>query len=210
MALEKELKFVKADLDAARGRLREIGAVRRSHVFEHNVVFDTPDRQLKQQQTLLRLRQADKVTLTLKRPPEEELPEQEVPVMVKVFEEMETEVKNFTTMRRMLLSLGYYEAFAYEKVRETWTLEGASICLDTLVFGDFIEIEAEPARIHEVAIQLGLSPEQASTATYHQLNQEYLLDQGLPSNESFTFLKEERLRLQAEIAMADHADHGGP
>ncbi|THB69316.1 MAG: CYTH domain-containing protein [Desulfovibrio sp.] len=187
MALEHELKFLDVDLDAARETLRSLGAVLHGRVFERNLVFDTPDRTLREQDVLLRLRHDGRSTVTLKRHPQH----RNVSSEVKTWEEFESRVDNFNAMRELFLGLGYIEALQYEKIRETWELDNLEICLDTLPFGDFVEIEGDEAAITQCAARLGLSLEKASKATYHALNARHRRENKLPSDESFVFPPED-------------------
>lgn len=182
MPAETELKFPAADLVRVRQRLQNHGAEFLCRHFERNLVFDTPERELRQKGVLLRLREADGALLTLKRPPDSE-----GPAGFKVLEELETGVQDFQAMRQVLEALGYEAAFAYEKLREEWRLEQCLVCLDRLPFGDCVELEAEPQAMEACAPLLGLELEQGSTATYHELHCEYREAAGLAPDENFVF-----------------------
>lgn len=181
MPHETELKFPGADLADVHRRLQRYGARFLSRHFERNLVFDTPGRELRSAQTLLRLRQTDKALLTFKRPPGFQSEG------FKVFEEIETRVEDFGAMQGILEGLGYVAIFAYEKLREEWRLEGCVVCLDRLPFCDCVELECESWEIESCAPLLGLDLEQGSTATYHELNREYRAAGGLPEDENFVF-----------------------
>lgn len=187
MAFEIELKFTGADFASLRQVLQQHGAVCKGHHVERNLVFDTPDRSFKRQEMLLRLRtrirkDSSVAVLTLKKPPQHE-----TPTDVKVYDERETVVHDFEGMRDILEGLGYEAAFRYEKVREEWTLGGVEICLDTMPFGDVVEIEGEREAILACAAQLGLSMACSSTATYHELNRDWRKQQGLAPDDNFCF-----------------------
>lgn len=181
MPHETELKFPGADLVGVRRRLQSHGATFLGRHFERNLVFDTPDRDLRKAQTLLRLRQTDQALLTLKRPPTQ------TSEGFKVFDEIETRVEDFAAMRGILEGLGHVVAFAYEKLREEWRLEGCVVCLDRLPFCDCVELEGEAWEIESCAPLLGLELEQGSAATYHELNREYRVAAGLSEDENFVF-----------------------
>jgi len=182
MPAETEIKFPGADLAGVRQRLQSHGANYLFRHFERNLVFDTPERKLLQAGVLLRLREADGALLTLKRPPK--LP---TAPGFKVFDELETGVEDFHSMRQVLEALGYEVAFAYEKLREQWRLEECLVCLDRLPFGDCVELEAEPEAMELCAPLLGLDLGRGSTATYHELNRDYRKAAGLPPDENFVF-----------------------
>jgi len=190
MALEIELKFLWADLAAIRKRLVAAGGRCHGWTFERNIVFDTPDRSLRARSMLLRLRRADRTSLTLKRKFAGAASE-----VVKTLEEIETEVGDADAMRGVLAALGYIQAFCYEKVRATWRLDQATVCLDRLPFGDFVEIESCATgesgdavnELAAVAAQLGLDMAAATSKTYHELHRDYRARHGLPQEENFVF-----------------------
>jgi adenylate cyclase class 2 len=183
MPLEIEVKFLVADHAALRQRLADMGAHCVGRWFEANIVFDDAQRSLKAASTLLRLREkSGRVVLTLKRAADTTVSD-----TVKVCEETETDVADAASMRAILAGLGFTPALRYEKVREKWTLLGCEVCLDTLPFGDFVEIEGSEEDISACAKALNLHRDQASTATYHDLNRQHREASGAPPDESFVF-----------------------
>ncbi|WP_027190207.1 class IV adenylate cyclase [Fundidesulfovibrio putealis] len=192
MAREVEAKFSVDSLAPIRAMLNSIGAVVKNCRFERNAVFDTPTRELRAKGELLRLRQTDKVVLTWKQPSSHP-----APTGVKVMDEVETQVADFEAMREILHGLGYVEALWYEKLREQWRLVDALVCLDVLPFGEFIEIEGEPATIAKAADCLGLDMGKAKALTYHDLYQEHLKRLGLPPQDSFIFSEKDKARLSS-------------
>jgi len=196
MSMELEAKFAVESLDELRGRLKTLGALSKDCRFERNAVFDTPGRDLKAKGELLRLRQTDRAVLTWKRPSNHP-----APAGVKAMEEVETAVGDFEAMRQVLRGLGYEEALWYEKLREQWRLGEALVCLDLLPFGEFVEIEAEPAAIAKAADCLGLDMGQARAVTYHDLYREYLSRLGLPPQDSFIFSERDKARLRGVCAI---------
>ena len=148
--LEIEVKFYLSDMDRIRDRIIEIGAVYRERVFETNIRFDDSDNSLIQKKSLLRLRQDKTTTLTFKsEPPFKD-------DQFKILRELEVEVSDFTTMINILESLGFREEQVYEKWRETFILNSANLCLDTMPYGNFLEIEGQKADIKELASRIGL------------------------------------------------------
>lgn len=195
MALEMELKYLNADFTEMRGQLERLGAKSTTAYFEENLVFDDTDRSLREKEVLLRLRfRKNKAVLTVKMPPASSDCSK-----LKIFEELETVVADFTTMRAMLEAVGFHVAFAYEKVREKWLTDGCVVCLDTLPFGDFVEIEGNEASVLGCAEQLGFEACQASRQTYHALNCAYREKAGLPPDENFVFGKTDRERILNQI-----------
>lgn len=195
MTLECELKFLEADLEALSRRLADSGGDCAGRYLESNLVFDYPDRSLRSAGILLRLRDKQgKGVLTVKRPPA-----QEGPSALKVFEEIESEVEDFDTVRKALEVVGFRVAFAYEKVREKWAFGGCAVCLDRLPFGDFVEIEGEEPSVMRCAKDLGLAGKPISKETYHALNIEYRRETGLEPDENFVFSPEQREAIAGEI-----------
>jgi adenylate cyclase class 2 len=148
--LEIEVKFYLSDMDFIRDRILEIGAVSRGRVFETNLRFDDADNHLIQKKSLLRLRQDTKTTLTFKSEPAFKDDQ------FKILKELEVEVSDFPTMKHILESLGFREEQVYEKWRETFLLNHTNLCLDTMPYGDFLEIEGQKEDIKKLASQIGL------------------------------------------------------
>ena len=139
--LETEVKFYLSDMNFMRNRIIGIGAENRGRVFETNIRFEDGNKNLIRNKSLLRLRKDTKTTLTYKSEP------QDKDNQYKVFRELEVEVSHFSTMRRILESLGFHEEQIYEKHRETFVIEDTTLCVDTMPFGDFLEIEGSKEHI---------------------------------------------------------------
>nr|WP_321257021.1 class IV adenylate cyclase [uncultured Pseudodesulfovibrio sp.] len=195
MALECELKYLSVDLNAIRCRLEEVGGTYSGRYFESNLVFDYPDRSLKAQSILLRLREKQGQTiLTVKRPPEEDIPS-----VLKVSDEIETSVGDLNVMRAALETLGFKVFFSYEKVREKWCYMDCTLCLDQMPFGYFVEIEGTDISVPACAQAIGLDSHETTTETYHALNMSDRRNRGLSPDENFVFEEPFRTRLLAEL-----------
>jgi adenylate cyclase class 2 len=195
MPLECELKYFDIDLDNLSCRLAEVGGENLGKYFESNLVFDYHDRSLKKAGILLRLRQKQgQAVLTVKHPPKVE-----VVSALKVFEEIETTVGDFSIMRKALEALGFSVAFAYEKVREKWKYKECTICLDHLPFGDYVEIEGTDETVPVCSHALGLDGAETSKLTYHAINIEYRRVANLDPDESFVFDDDARMAIFKEI-----------
>ena len=199
MALETEIKFCVQDFEALRKSLTAHGAELVSRRFESNAVYDDPGRSLKARGILLRLRSDGRDLLTLKRPPDAPAGS----TSFKHQEEFETGVTDPAAVRAMLDALGYAPAFAYEKLRETWSMGAVLVCLDTLPFGKFVEMEGEESALRAVAETLGLDIAQGSAETYYALNLRLGTEKGSRTDESFTFLAAERERILNELRRED-------
>ena len=148
--LEIEVKFYLSDMDVIRDRILELGAVYMGRIFETNLRFDDADNRLIEKKSLLRLRQDKKTILTYKSEPPFKNDQ------FKILKELEVEVSDFATMKHILESLGFREEQVYEKWRETFRLNSANLCLDTMPYGDFLEIEGQMEDIKKLASQIGL------------------------------------------------------
>jgi len=147
-------------MDSIRDRILDFGAVSRERVFETNLRFDDADNHLIQKKSLLRLRQDTKTILTFKsEPPFKD-------DQFKILRELEVEVSDFATMKHILESLGFREEQVYEKWRETFILNRTNLCLDTMPYGDFLEIEGQKDDIKKLASQIGLKWEKRILLNY--------------------------------------------
>ena len=99
----------------------------------------------------MRLRKDQRTTLTVKA----EAPDPDH--QFKIHREWEVQVSDFATMDTILTTLGFHAEQVYEKRRETFQLEGTTLCLDEMPFGHFIEIEGAKTAIMIVAEMLNLN-----------------------------------------------------
>lgn len=148
--METEVKFFIKTPEAIHQRLRAIGARPKPKVFEINTCYDTPQQHIATRDGVLRLRQDDVCRLTLKRRPAMNDPD------VKVFRELEVQISDCGTMEKILGGLGYQPVRRYEKWRQTYKLKETLLCMDTLPFGHFLEIEGDKESIRQIAGQLNL------------------------------------------------------
>jgi adenylate cyclase, class 2 len=148
--LETEVKFHIRDMEYLRGRIIALGAVHKGRIFEKNLRFDTPDQKLMKQNALLRLRQADKALLTFKSKPLVE------DTQFKTLTEYEVEVSNFESMKVILEALDYHPVQIYEKWRETFIVDHTQILMDSMPYGNFLELEGTGAGILDLVEKLGL------------------------------------------------------
>ena len=145
--------------------------------FEDNLVFDRPDRSLKENGMVLRLRARDeKRILTLKSP---------VPGIHvhKVREEHETEVGDIEIMREVFERLGFEIAWRYQKHRTQYKLDDLAICLDETPIGCYVELEGPPEQIDRVAASMGFGVKDYMRHSYREL---YVLEvrrRGIPEGD---------------------------
>ena len=159
--MEIEAKFYLRHLEDIRKRVIAHGALLKTdRLFERNLRFDTPDRELAGKKHVLRLRQDNRATLTFKRPRGQ----------VETREEFEIEIDDFESGRKILEALGYTVTTLYEKYRETYQIDFIQVMLDELPFGCFVEIEGPSIEaIRQMSDQLGLPWERRVQASYLEL-----------------------------------------
>jgi adenylate cyclase class 2 len=162
-SLEIEIKFHVADIDAIRARILCLGGEPKGNGFETNIRFDDAEQRLARGKQLLRLRQDTRCRLTVKSPPDDGDTE------FKIFRELEVQVSDCQTMAAILEQLGFYPRQVYEKERETYHFNHTELCLDTLPFGQFLEIEGEKKDIRQTAEALGLHWDKRITDNYLSL-----------------------------------------
>jgi len=138
------------DMEQIRTRIANLGAVFKGRALETNIRFEDAQKTLIQKKSLLRLRKGTKITLTFKSEPSFK------DNQFKILEEFEVEVSDFDIMEHILKSLGFKEEQVYEKWRETYVLGDTHICLDTMPYGNFLEIEGKKESIRQLASQIGL------------------------------------------------------
>lgn len=161
--LEIEVKFYITNVDLMCNNILGIGAYGMGRVHETNLCFDNNKNDLMQKNSLLRLRKDRSTTLTFK----------SLPVLqdknFKVLNELEVEVSNFSTAKLILESLGFFKKQIYEKMRETFVIDNAKLCMDTLPFGTFLEIEDEKKNIKDISSRIGLDWGKRITTNYLEI-----------------------------------------
>jgi adenylate cyclase class 2 len=170
-AVETEIKFRVKNLGELAGRLEQSGFhLDTPRTFESNVLYDTPDRQMRARTEILRIRNyGDKCTLTHKRLPEEGPGEDRHKHRI----ETETEVSDGDALASVFLSLGLVAAFRYEKWRSEWS-DGTGHCVvDETPIGNFAELEGEPEWIDRVAGRLGIPHAEYLTLSYGRLFEQW-------------------------------------
>jgi adenylate cyclase class 2 len=149
--LEIEVKFYLANIAGMRNKILKLGARSKGRLFETNILYEDENHSLIKKKSLLRLRQDEKTTFTLKSSP---------PVKSKDFKivnELEVEVSDFAIMDQILKTLGFHPEQKYEKWRETFILNQTVFCLDNMPYGDFLEIEGWEKDIRHYASKFGLN-----------------------------------------------------
>jgi adenylate cyclase, class 2 len=169
---EIELKFPVSDPSSLQSRLPALGFhLETPRTFEHNVLYDTPNRDLRSRREILRIRKyGDTWTVTHKRTNGREDPAN--PSRYKVRIETETTVADGEALGHIFERLGYTPAFIYEKYRTEWSAfdpeSGATphLVLDETPIGTYAELEGPPAWIDRTVAALGIDPSTCITDSY--------------------------------------------
>ena len=193
-APEIELKFPVADTASLEARLRQLGFHQDTpRTFEHNTLYDTPDRALRATRQILRIRQyGPTTTVTHKRMSSQNA--QSGPVdqtRYKLRIETETTVADPTALADIFAELGYAPVFTYEKYRAEWSHSHSTevtghLVLDETPIGTFAELEGPPAWIDETLALLGVSHASCTTESYGKLFLDWKQRTGSPA-ENLTF-----------------------
>jgi adenylate cyclase, class 2 len=167
MAIETEIKFRVADIEALTLRLQAAGFhLETARSFESNTLYDTADRQMRARTEILRIRSyAGRWTLTHKRLPGNSPAEDRHKHRV----EIETEVADGDALAEVFRSLGLVAAFRYEKWRTERQESDGHCVIDETPIGDFAELEGSPEWIDRIAAQLGVSQSDYLTLSYGRL-----------------------------------------
>ncbi|MBS3757231.1 MAG: class IV adenylate cyclase [Desulfobacterales bacterium] len=173
-ALEIEVKFFLPDIHMMRRRVKALDSIFLGAVDETNIRYETRDLAFYRERSLLRLRNADRVTLTYKAEPPEKKND------YKIHREYEVTVDDFEMMKNILLSVGFHPEQVYEKKRESYQLGDAILCLDTMPYGNFLEIEAPGREIRQTAERLGLDWNRRILMNYLEMFEWIKSELGLP------------------------------
>ncbi|HWE62639.1 MAG TPA: class IV adenylate cyclase [Chloroflexota bacterium] len=164
--IEREIKIRVADHQALRPLLKAMGATSLGSEEEINRILDTAESTLYKRRELLRVRSTSRGVLTWKGPAAAQ-----DSTGHKMREELEVPIpgERVDTLLALLAHLGYHEVLRYDKVRETWRWQGVEIVLDSLEFGDFVEIEGEAGAIEQAIHLLHLDGQPLERRSYAEL-----------------------------------------
>jgi len=174
VSVETEIKFSVSDVTALARRLHAVGfRLDTPRTFESNVLYDTPDRQMRTRTEILRIREyGGKSTLTHKRLPEDRPGEDRHKHRV----ETETVISDGAALAEVFKSIGLVPAFRYEKWRSEWS-DGEGHCVvDETPIGIFAELEGTPEWIDRSALRLGVSPADYMTLSYGRLFEQWRIE----------------------------------
>lgn len=178
-AVEIEVKFRVSNLQEMEERLRKLGFRNVTPpTFERNTLYDTPDRKLRAQQSILRIRKyGDRWLLTHKCLP----PGHDSAARHKRRIETETEIADGDALGAIFVQLGYGPVFVYEKWRAEYADSTGHCVLDETPIGVFAELEGPGEWIDAVGARLGLDPSSFMTLSYGRLFEEWCRENGNPT-----------------------------
>jgi adenylate cyclase, class 2 len=176
MATEVEVKFRVHDPEALDGRLRDAGFhLVTPRTFERNVLYDTPDRRLRAQTAILRVRKyGERWVVTFKCLP----PDHDPGAPHKRREETETEVQDGEIIGSIFTQLGFAPAFTYEKWRAEYADSTGHCVLDETPIGVFAELEGPSAWIDATGRKLGIDAAEFITLSYGRLFEQWQKESG--------------------------------
>jgi len=174
VSVETEIKFSVDDVMMLARRLHGAGfRLDTPRTFESNVLYDTPNREMRARTEILRIREyGGKYTLTHKRVPGDRPGEDRHKHRV----ETETVISDGGALAEVFKSIGLVPAFRYEKWRSEWS-DGEGHCVvDETPIGNFAELEGAPEWIDRIAARLGVSPADYMTLSYGRLFEQWRIE----------------------------------
>jgi adenylate cyclase class 2 len=192
-AAEIELKFPVVDPEALQTRLPHLGFhLATLRTYEHNTLYDTPNRDLRARREILRIRQYGTLcTLTHKRQPDQQVPVDTTRYKIRI--ETETIVAEGAALAEILHQLGYDPVFIYEKYRTEWSHPvgagseaTAHLVIDETPIGNYAELEGPTDWIDRTLATLGIDPATCLTDSYGKLFLDWKQRTGSPA-EHLTF-----------------------
>ncbi len=190
---EIELKFPVSDPAALQALLPSLGFhLDTPRTFEHNTLYDTPTRELRDRKQILRIRQYGPLcTVTHKRKPGTEDPVDTTRYKIRI--ETETVLAEGPALAHIFQQLGYNPAFIYEKHRTEWshpidpqnpTL--AHLVIDETPIGNWAELEGPTDWIDRTLAELNIDPATCLTDSYGKLFLDWKQRSGSPA-ENLTY-----------------------
>ncbi len=168
MNTEIEAKLKVDSLSEIERKLSELGAEFLAEQLQTDYHFDDANTTLTKTDRCLRLRKQmvgknESLFLTYKGAKEKS--------NFKRRQEIEFEIKDADSVRKLLSALGYEQSLVVEKKRRLWKLGDCEVALDRLpLLGDFVEIEGpDEGKIAAVQKSLGLTDLPHITESYASL-----------------------------------------
>jgi len=176
MPTEVEVKFRVPNPEDLTRRLHDAGfRVETPRTFERNVLYDTPDRRLRAQTAILRIRQyGERWIVTWKCLPQNHDPD----ARHKHRDETETQVQDGNAIGHIFVQLGFQPAFTYEKWRTEFADAIGHCVLDETPLGVYAELEGPPDWIDATGHKLGIASSEFLTLSYGRLFEQWQKETG--------------------------------
>lgn len=184
---EIELKFPVSDPVKLQQHLPSLGfELETPRTFEHNTLFDTPDRRLRARHQILRIRRyGERCVLTHKLTPDNADDSH-----YKTRIETESAIDDCDALTTVFAHLGYTPAFVYEKFRTEWRypIEKAlaHLVVDETPIGTYAELEGPTEWIDRMLLELAVDTRSCITDSYGKLFLTWKQRTGSPA-ENLTF-----------------------
>ena len=171
---EIELKILAVDLPDIKKKLSALGAKEKPEILVSEKALDFPDRKIKQNGGLFRLRQrGDKTELTYK----------DNLSLAKGFlthDEYEITVSDFAVMEQILRKLGFKCFKDREKKRTSFTLDKLHFEIDKYPdIPPYLEIEGSKDNIERIVKKLGYSMSETTNLTATQVLKKYRVNSNI-------------------------------
>jgi adenylate cyclase, class 2 len=151
LMIEREVKLRFDSPEQARAAVLATGATPlRCRRLQEDALLDTDDEELRRRRCVLRIRtESGKSLLTFKGPVQQGT--------MKIRDEYETVVSDGQVLQRVFEELGLHVWFRYEKYREEYAAEDATIAIDETPVGTYVEIEGGEEAILKMTEAIGRS-----------------------------------------------------
>jgi adenylate cyclase, class 2 len=170
---EIELKVPVADVIYLQSRLPQLGFhLDTPRTFEHNTLYDTPNRDLRAKRQILRLREYGGIHILTHKRIDDRIAE---PSRYKIRIETETAVSDPHAVAEIFAQLGYTPAFIYEKYRTEWSIFDPAtnttphLVIDETPIGNYVELEGPTDWIDRTLADLNVDPATSLTDSYGKL-----------------------------------------
>jgi adenylate cyclase, class 2 len=135
--------------------------------FEDNYLIDFPDRRLRSNQCLLRIRcAAGQYLFTYKGPPKPE-------GLFKTREELETSLEDGAILLQVFERIGMSVCFRYQKYRQEYILGEVHVAVDETPIGNYVEFEGSENGIRELTQKMGIPESRFLRSSYYSLYLEH-------------------------------------
>jgi predicted adenylyl cyclase CyaB len=117
---------------------------------------------------------------------------------IKIEEEYETSVGKFREMEEIFANIGFTKVSSYDRIRDTFLIEGLKVTVDSFIFGDYLEIEGDIEKIQKLAEELGLDMKNNITKSCDDIYDEICKAEGKPTPDHILFESSEALEKEKE------------